>query len=98
MKRNRGTALLLAVLLCLSMLFSISYLALGAEHEHTEDENCVVCMQLEACVQVLGTAALALVVLAIFAAVALLLCRALPLAEVRENNRSLFARKVKLTI
>lgn len=97
MRVQKNVALLLALVLCLSMLFSISFIVIQSEHS-CEGEHCDICSRIEACIHLLGKFALALVCLLCFFALRLLSAFIGKSFAHFSHSFTLVSLKVKLTI
>ncbi|MEM5780099.1 MAG: hypothetical protein AAGU02_03005 [Lawsonibacter sp.] len=93
---TKGAALLVCLLFCFAMAFSVFFIAAEANHDCT-GEDCSICAEIRACTNVLGSAALV--------AAAAAACSTLPARRMQdqccdgaEHNRStLVSLKVKLS-
>lgn len=95
MTRKRCLAVLAAVL-AFVMLFSVLYVALEADHD-CHGDDCAICAQISACMDLLRQLALSLLVIA---AAALLRASALPVRKAicyGVHRASLISLKVKLS-
>lgn len=99
MKKNKSIALIMAIVLCLSMLFSIAFIILEADHDHgVNEEHCRICLEIEACIKALGR--LGLSILLFFALSALLIPLLYTFKQFAYKHQlyTLISLKVKLTI
>lgn len=99
MKNNRITAMLIAGILCLAMLFSAVFIAQASAHTHDINQRqCHICLQIEACFNLLAPLGLALAVSFAAALCAGLLSQGYSRCKNAYQLCSLISLKVKLTI
>lgn len=100
MGKNKMLTIMFTIMICLSMLFSIVFMAQKTNHQHTGDEeNCSVCMHLEACgntLKSLGYSLESVFVTSLILGFNLFVIQ--KYIGTYNNNSTLISLKVKLTI
>lgn len=97
MKHNRIIALLIAIVLCLAMAFSVAFIVLESDHDCI-GEHCEICLEIEACVNLLRGIGFAVLTFLIAVALGHISYKTPKPSEVVRWLDTLVALKVKLTI
>lgn len=94
--QKRGFALILAFVLCLTMLFSATFIVTEADHDCT-GEDCPICYQISICENTLKTLSYAVIAITLTLALIYCLTLSVPMSFLGRKNTSLITLKVKLS-